>query len=118
MRKLVLKREKVFVACLGKIRIFVEDGQGSFSLGGISCRQLGVLKNGQTGEYEIPGESVKVFVVFSKVAPQKYYSYYQLPAGEETVELFTGPELNPGEGNPFKIFSKEDLINLGITGGW
>ena len=118
MRKLILKRKKTFVASFGKIRAFIEDEQGELTLGGVKCREIGSLKNGGTGEYDITTESVYLFVVFSKVLPNEYHSCYQVPAGDETVELFTAPKINPIKGNPFEIFSKQDLIDLVKTDGW
>ncbi|MDR3292632.1 MAG: hypothetical protein LBT20_00840 [Clostridiales bacterium] len=117
MRNLTIQREKSIIACLAKIRIFIEDEHGDLILDGIKCKQIGVLKNGETDSYSITSENIKVFVVFSKIAPQKYHAVRQLEAGQN-VELFTGPTGDPLAGNPFNIFTRQDLINSGIRGGW
>jgi len=118
MRKLILKRKKVFVASLVKIRVFLEDEKGELELGTVKCKEVGKLKNGGVLEYDIPNERIYVFVVFSKVLPNEYHFCYDIPAGDSNVELFTAPKLSPLKGNPFEIYSKQDLAALGMTDGW
>ena len=118
MRKPIFKRRKTFTASAGKVRVFLQDNQGELELGGIKCKEIGTLKNGETAEYSIPNESIHVFIVFSKVAPQSYHAYYKIPEGSETVELFTPPRLNPALGNPFSIYDKKAMAEIGKEGGW
>ncbi|MCL2333985.1 MAG: hypothetical protein FWC52_04260 [Candidatus Methanoplasma sp.] len=118
MRKLIFKRKKTFTASAAKVRVFIQDSQGELELGGIKCKEIGTLKNGETREYNIPSERVYAFIVFSKFDPVKYHAYYEIPAGNETVELFTGPTLNPVKGNPFSIFDKKDMVELSKEKGW
>ena len=118
MRKLILKRKKAFVASLIKIKVFLEDDKGELELGTVKCKEIGTLKNGRTLEYDIPNERIYVFVVFSKILPNEYHFCYDIPAGDANVELFTAPKLNPVKGNPFEIYSKQDLIDLGKADGW
>ena len=41
MRKLTIKRQKSFVACLGKMKVYIEDAQSSeLEIDGISYRKL------------------------------------------------------------------------------
>jgi hypothetical protein len=118
MRKLIMKRKKTFTASLVKVRIFIENDLGELELGTVRCREVGSLKNGATGEYDIPNESVYVFVVFSKVLPNEFHTVHQIPAGDGNVELFTGPTLNPLMGNPFDIYTRDDLNELDNKKGW
>jgi hypothetical protein len=118
MRKLIFKRKKTFTASAGKVRVFIQDPHGELVLGSISCKEIGTLKNGETAEYSIPNERVYAFIVFSKVAPESYHSYYEIPAGEGTVELFTAPKLDPIKGNPFAIYDKKDMVELSKEKGW
>lgn len=48
MRNLTIKRAKSFVGCLAKMKIYIEDpAAGDTEIGGVSCRRLGELKNGE-----------------------------------------------------------------------
>jgi hypothetical protein len=103
-----MHREKTIIACAAKIRIFIEDVDGKLILDGVKCKQIGSLKNGKTDTYAITSERVKLFVVFSHVAPQKYHAVCLLEADvrNQNVELFTAPMADAFAGNPFYIFTK------------
>ena len=109
-RKLILKRKKTFVGSVGKTYVFLGDGQGEFVIKGIKCTEIGCLRNGDRGEYDIPTESVYVFVLGNKKYADEFHSCYQIPRGDKNVELLTAPSLSK---NKFEIFSKQDLADLG-----
>ena len=114
-RKLILKRKKTIVGSASTIYVFLGDGQGDFVIKGIRCTELGSLKNGEKGEYDIPTESVYIFVLGNKKYADVAHSYYKVPRSDKSVELFMAPSL--GE-NKLMLFSKQDLIKLGKTDGW
>jgi hypothetical protein len=118
MRKLIVKRRNVSTASLMKIKIFIENDNGEVELGSVKCKEVGSLKNGETGEYEIANRRDRVFVVFNKVSPNEYHAVHQIPAGNKNVELFTGPRYTASQGNSFKIYTKADLKKLGNVDGW
>ena len=48
MRNLTIKRTKSYVACLAKMKVYIEDRvSGDLVINGVSCRKLGTLKNGE-----------------------------------------------------------------------
>lgn len=53
MRLLTMKRAKRYVACLVKMKVFIEDPTGDTMINGTPCRKLGELKNGEEKAFEI-----------------------------------------------------------------
>ena len=48
MRTLTIKRAKSFVACLAKMKVYVEDPTSrEIVINNVPCRKLGDLKNGE-----------------------------------------------------------------------
>ena len=47
MMNLTIKRNKSFVGCLAKLKVWIEDEAGELVIGGVPCRLLGDLKNGE-----------------------------------------------------------------------
>jgi len=110
-RKLIMKRKKTMVAAVSKIYVFLGDGQGEFVIKGIKCTEVGTLKNGDSGEYDIPTESVYIFVSYSKKYPEGYHSHYQVPCGNISVKLFIAPSLFKGK---IEIFGEQDPITSDV----
>jgi hypothetical protein len=117
MRKLTLKRKKTLISSMVKIRIFIEHSAGEFELDKIKCTEIGSLKNGETGQYEIPTGDVNLLVLYSKIFPNKNYTPYKIPAGSDDLELFTYPWKIYAR-NPFVVNTKEELVTNGETDGW
>ena len=104
MRHLTLKRAKSFVACLAKVRVYVEDPTATdVVINQISCRKLGDLKNGEEKTFEIGEETVKVFVIADRMSKGYCNEFYQIPAGEEDVFLSGQNKFNPATGNAFQF---------------
>ncbi|MDR0777820.1 MAG: hypothetical protein LBE48_00050 [Methanomassiliicoccaceae archaeon] len=118
MRKLIVKRKNTFTASHMKVRIFIENVDGDVELGSVKCKEIGSLKNGETGEYEIPNKHDNIYLVYNKILPNDYYAVHKIPAGKKTIELFTSPTYSPRMGNSFEIYTKEDLNKLGLADGW
>lgn len=103
MRNLTIKRAKRFVACLGKIQIYIEDAAGDLTISGRLCRKLGTVKNGEEKTFSITTEAVRIFAIADKVSKNYCMEYYQLEEGEEDI-LLTGKNVfNPICGNPFRF---------------
>ena len=104
MRKLTLQRKKSFVGCLATMKIYVEDAAaGELVIGGVLCRKLGTLKNGEKKTFEIGFETVKVFAIADSLSKDYCNEYYQVPAGEEDVFLSGANKFNPASGNAFQF---------------
>ena len=64
MRNLTIKRQKSFVACLGKMKVYIEDPMANdLVIKGVYCRKLGDLKNGEEKTFQIGDNAAKVFVI-------------------------------------------------------
>lgn len=102
MRTLTIFRKKSFVACAAKMKLYIEDHEcGSLLIGGVPCRLLGTLKNGEEASFEIGFEAAKLFVVGDKLTRNVFNECYPLPEGTEDLQLRGKNHYNPGAGNPF-----------------
>lgn len=104
MRNLTIKRTKSFVACLVKLKIYIEDPVSSdIVINNIPCRKLGELKNGEEKAFEISERAAKVFVIADKLSKDYCNEYYQLPEGEWDIALTGRNKFNPAGGNAFRF---------------
>ncbi len=104
MRQLTIQRTKCFTGCLGTAKVYLEDQrQFETTIAGVPCRKIGVLKNGETGSFEVPNEAVKVFVIADLMSKEFANDFYQLEAGEEPVFLTGAFRYAPQKGNAFRF---------------
>jgi len=104
MRYLTIKRAKRFVACLAKMKVYIEDHErADINIGGVPCRRLGELKNGEEATYMVTSGAAKVFVIADTLSKNFCNEYYQLEEGEEDVVLTGRNEFNPASGNAFRF---------------
>lgn len=109
MRTLTVKREKSFVACLMKVKIYIEDAQSSeITINGVPCRWLGELKNGEEKTFEIEERAAKVFVIADKLSKELCNEFYPIPEGSEDISISGKNHYNPAKGNPFYFNGVED----------
>lgn len=102
MRKLTIKRQKSFVGCLGKMKVYIEDPtSGDLAFGGVAFRKLGTLKNGEEATFEIGNGESRVCVIADKWTKGYCNDFYPLPEGEEDIYLSGKNHYNPVKGNPF-----------------
>ena len=112
MRKLIVLRKKTFVGCIAKVKIYAEDPAGDTNIGGVKCRLLGKLKNGEKATFEIGNESTKIFAIYDKMSKDYCNDYYTVPAGEEDCEISGKAHFNPFAGNPFYFDGVTDEVVL------
>lgn len=104
MRNLTITRAKSFVACLGKMKVYIEDPEANeLLINGVPCRKLGDLKNGATVTFPITEQAARVYVIADKVSCNYSNDFYPLEAGTEDVTLSGKNHFNPGAGNPFRF---------------
>lgn len=104
MRNLTIKRIKSFVACLGKMKVYIEDSSSDeIVINDTSCRKLGELKNGEEKTFSITEKSAKVFVIADSLSKSFCNEYYQLPEGNEDISLSGKNKFNPAAGNAFRF---------------
>lgn len=109
MRGLTIKREKSFVGCLAKARVYVHDElAGDTKINGDKCYKLGELKNGEEKTFPIGDEETKIYVVQDKLSMKLTNEVCYIPAGVENVYLMGEFKFNPFGGNGFRFHGMTD----------
>ena len=109
MRNLTVKRNKSFVGCLAKIKIYIENPlSGNFTINDVPCSKLGELKNGEEKTFQIEEQALKVFVIADRLSKGYCNDFYQLPEGRENVFLTGKNHFNPASGNAFLFDNNEN----------
>ena len=104
MRNLTIHREKSFVACLAKDKVYIEDPYaGDTVIGGVPCRKLGDLKNGETKTFVVGDEAARVYVISDKLSKDFCNDFFILPAGDFPIILNGKHAYNPVSGNAFRF---------------
>ena len=104
MRYLTVKRNKTFVGCACKLKVYVEDAASAeIQINDVGCRKLGELKNGEEKTFEISEDAAKVYVIADQLSKSYCNEYYQLPAGQEDIALAGQCKFNPATGNAFRF---------------
>lgn len=115
MRNLVIKREKSFVGCLGKFKVYVVDqNSNDLKINKQPCRKLGILKNGEEAVFQIPDEEVQIYIIGDKLTKSFCNEFVKIPAGDIDVYLLGKCKYNPFMGNPFRLegqVSEETKVN-------
>lgn len=107
MRNLLIKRERAFAGCFGKMKVYLQDpDKPELTIKGCPCRKLGELKNGEEKTFEIPEESVWVFVIGDAATKDFCVDGKLIPSGSGEVHLKGKTVMDPEKGNPFR-FDKE-----------
>lgn len=104
MRNLTIKRNKTFVACLGKMHVYIEDpSSGELTISNVPCRKLGSLKNGEEKTFAIDDTPAKLFVIADKLSKEYCNELYEIPEGNEDIFLSGKNQFNPTVGNAFRF---------------
>lgn len=109
MRHLTVKRNKSFVGCIAKLKVYIEDADfGTTEISGVRCRKLGDLKNGEEKTFEIFEGEAKIFVIADGVSKNFCNDFYALPEGTEDVSLSGRCRYNPANGNAFRFDNNDN----------
>ena len=109
MRNLTIERRKTFVASAMKMKVYIEDATANeLEIGGVACRKLGDLKNGETKTFPITDNAAKVFVIADTLSKDYCNEFYQLTEGGEDVVLAGKNQLNVFAGNPFRFDNNDN----------
>lgn len=104
MRYLTIQRNKSFVACLMKMKVYVEDPVSSeIKIQGVGCRKIGELKNGEQQTFMISDEKLRIFVIADKLSKNYCSDFYEVPAGTENIFISGKCKYNPLSGNAFRF---------------
>lgn len=124
MRNLTVKRQKSFVGCLAKMKVYIEDASGTdLEINGVPCRKLGDLKNGEEKTFLVTESAARVYIIADKLSKQYCNEFYPLPEGDADVFLSGKNRFNPGAGNAFRFDGVTDVEVLenrkkGNKKGW
>ena len=106
MRSLILKRNRSFAGCFGKVRVYIEDkNTNELTIKGCPCRKLGELKNGEEKCFSITDEPGKVFIIGDAATRDFCMDWKAISAGNQDVRLSGKNSFDPQNGNPF-VFDK------------
>lgn len=109
MRNLTIKREKSFVGCAVKLKVYIEDAtSGEIMINNTPCRKLGTIKNGKEETFQIDNNEAKVFVIADKLTKDYCNDFYTVPAGDEDVSISGKNHFNPSNGNAFLFDTVSD----------
>lgn len=104
MRNVIIKRNKSFVGCLAKLKVYIEDyTYGETKIGGVPCRKLGTLKNGEEKAFLIPDNAAKIYVIADSLSKNFCNEFYNLPEGQYDIYLSGQCRYNPASGNAFRF---------------
>ncbi len=104
MRNLIIKREKSFVGCAGKYKVYmVDQSSADLKIKKEPCRKLGVLKNGEEAVFQIPNEEVKIYIIAGSASKSYCNEMVILPAGQDDIYLSGKAKYNPFKGNPYRL---------------
>ena len=104
MRTLIIKRHKSGIACLAKMKVYIECHENYETvIAGVPCVKLGNLRNGEEARFYVPEESLKVFIIADKLSKNMSNDFYQLPEGSDDVYLSGRNKYNPLNGNAFRF---------------
>ena len=113
MRNLTIKRTKTFVACLAKMKVYIEDHSSSeITINDVPCRKLGELKNGEEKTFEIGDEAARVFVIADSLSKNYCNDFYELPDGHEDIVLSGKNCFNLASGNAFRFDNNDSQAAL------
>lgn len=109
MRNLTIHRQKAYAGCAVKMKVYIRSEVDSeLTIGGVPCRKLGELRNGEEQTFVIEDAETRVYVIADKLSKDSYNEYRNIPAGTEDVVLTGKCLLNPAQGNPFRFDGEAD----------
>lgn len=104
MRNLIIKRNKTFVGCATKLKVYIEDSASNeITINGVPCRKLGTIKNGEEQSFLIDANETRVFVIADKLSKDYCNEFYNVPEGTEDVYISGQCKFNPANGNAFRF---------------
>lgn len=112
MRYLTIERKKSLAACLTTFQVYIEDPQADdLEIGGVQCRKLGTLKNGEKSNFRISESAARVYVIADKLSKEFCSACYQLPAGPESITVSGKCVLSPATGNAFRFDGVDPAVD-------
>lgn len=109
MRKLTIKRQKSFVACLVKMKVYIQDDTCyDIEINGVKCRKIGTIKNGEEKAFEIGEEATRVYVIADSLSKKYCSEFYPISEGNEDIYLTGKNRFSMASGNAFRFDNLTD----------
>lgn len=113
MRNLTICRKKSFVACLAKVKVYIEDhAAAELMINNVPCRKLGDLKNGETKTFLIGEQAARVYVIGDKLSRHYSNDFFELPEGQEDIFLSGKNKYSLAAGNPFRFDNNPSAVAM------
>lgn len=104
MRYLTIQRNKSFVACLMRLKVYIEDPNSSeIKIQGVPCRKIGEIKNGEQQSFMIGDEKLRIYVIGDKLSKNYCVDFYEVPEGTDNIFISGSCKYNPLNGNAFRF---------------
>ncbi len=106
MKTVTIRRNKTFVGCAAKLKVYLEDPNGTdLEIDNHPLRKLGELKNGEEKSFEIPESDLdrRLYIAVDKMSREICNDFYVIPAGEGDLSLSGKCHFNPAIGNAFRF---------------
>lgn len=104
MRYLTIQRNKSFIACLMRAKVYIEDPNSSeIKIQGVPCRKIGELKNGEQQTFMIGDEKLRIYVIADKLSKNYCCDFYEVPEGTDNIFITGSCKYNPLNGNAFRF---------------
>lgn len=104
VRNLTIKRERSFVSCIIKMKVYIEDAvTGEILINDVAYRKIGELKNGEEKTFCISEEACNIIVIAGRISRNYCNDLYKIPAGEEDIFLSGKNVFNIVTGNAFRF---------------
>ncbi|MCH5170954.1 MAG: hypothetical protein J1F24_06690 [Oscillospiraceae bacterium] len=104
MRYLTIQRNKSFIGCLMRLKIYIEDHTSNeIKIHGVPCRKIGTIKNGEQQTFMIGDEKLRIYVIADKFSKNYCSDFYEVPEGTENIFISGSCKYNPLNGNAFRF---------------
>ncbi len=101
MRKLTVKRDKTFVGCAMKAKIYLKDEHGDTLIDGNKCRFVTSIKNNSSETFDIDEKENIVYIIYDEASKGFCFGKKVVEAGTGDVLIHGKPKFSPFKGNPF-----------------
>ncbi len=101
MRKLTIKRDKTFVGCVMKAKVYLKDENGDTLIDGNMCRFVTSLKNNSSDTFDIDENENIVYVIYDTISKDYCFGKKVISAGMDDIMIHGKPKLSLFKGNPF-----------------
>lgn len=101
MRKLTIQRDKTFVACAMKAKVYLKDANGDTFINGSKCRFVASVKNNGSVTIDIDDNVNVIYVIYDNTSKDFCFGRKVIGEGTEDVIVHGKSKLSPFKGNPF-----------------